>query len=349
MKKTILYTALLVLGAGSLASCQGDVDMPPVAEPVPGLSEKVGNGEWDKPLNAYQVRAGYDSKDANVWATGWIAGWIDTDANLSHTLDAVSATFTLPATVNSNLLLYPEPLPENIEDINWELCATVQLPSGKVRDALNLVNNPDVLGKQVSLYGTSGSKYCGQYGLRSCTEFNWGDKGFYIAPPVPPAPMPEVIENATFTKVTSLDQVVNEGQYLLVFNNEYMASPVEPASYSYGYLPVKSCTVTDGKITTSSVNAFIFYKEEDGWYLRDGYGRYVWRDSEHASFQLSALSSDEALKDNYLWKVTMTDDALFNIRNVKLNASIQYSASYGNVSSYSSLSETLPALYKLEK
>jgi hypothetical protein len=47
----------------------------------------------------------------------------------------------------------------------------VQLPAGDVREALNLADNPDLLGKKVSIRGDIVSSYYGLIGLKNCTEY----------------------------------------------------------------------------------------------------------------------------------------------------------------------------------
>jgi hypothetical protein len=48
---------------------------------------------------------------------------------------------------------------------------SVFLPSGKVRDALNLVDNPELLGKKVCLKGDIVESYYGLVGLKNVEAF----------------------------------------------------------------------------------------------------------------------------------------------------------------------------------
>ncbi len=63
------------------------------------------------------------------------------------------------------------------DERDWEKCATVQLPSGAVRNALNLADNPDNQGKLVSIQGTTGATYCGAYGVKNVIAYKFGDQG----------------------------------------------------------------------------------------------------------------------------------------------------------------------------
>lgn len=169
MKKTIRYImALLALvPAAVLSSCSDEFSQPPVILPEGGL----GTGEWDSPMTAYQCRIG--SVNENVsrpWVTGYIVGVVNTA--VGNVLNERCAQFEGPFAVNTNLLIALTP-----DEKDWSQCATVQLPSGSVRDALNLSSNPGNLGRQVSVRGTTGEKYCGVYGLRDASDYNWGPTG----------------------------------------------------------------------------------------------------------------------------------------------------------------------------
>lgn len=158
---------LLAAGSTGLVSCSDDYAQPPVVLPEGG----IGTGAWDNPMTAYQCRIGSVNPDrSEAWVTGYIVGVVNT--SVGNVLNARCAQFEGPFTTNTNLIIAMTP-----DETNWENCATVQLPSGGVRDALNLVSNPDNLGKQVTIKGTTGEKYCGAYGIRSASDYNWGDKG----------------------------------------------------------------------------------------------------------------------------------------------------------------------------
>ncbi|MCM1152247.1 MAG: DUF6359 domain-containing protein [Muribaculum sp.] len=376
MKHSILSLAFGAILALGLGACNEDAVLPPVPDPVGGY-ESVGNGDWDNPISAYQAQLGYSSDNEEIWTYGYIVGWIDTDANATHTIAKESARFTAPGNTQTNILISME-LPWKVERdadgnplfndngtpkfilgengkvqsaINdedpddygdfWERCASVQLPSGDVRNKLNLGQNPANLGKLVSLKGTTGSKYCGAYGVRSVTMYNWGRKGIYEEPQDPIPPMPAVAEGVTFSKVSD---ITDEGQYLLVFDGNLMAGPVQPENYSYGYLPVSTVTPVGDNIVTSTLNSYYFYKVEGGYHIRDGYGRYVWWDSDpgHKSFQLTAKRGNEGM----LWTVTPAANGTVEIKNVEMNMIIQYSSSFGNISAYSTVTGSLPVLYK---
>lgn len=169
MKKTIKYImmAAVALTAPVFGSCDEDLAETPIILPDGG----VGTGKWDNPMTVYQCRIGSINPEKNpAWVKGYIVGVIN--VNITNVLSERTAQFDGPFEVNTNLIIAMSP-----DERNWENCATVQLPSGAVRNALNLVDNPDNLGKLVTIKGQTGEKYCSAYGLRSCEDYNWGDIG----------------------------------------------------------------------------------------------------------------------------------------------------------------------------
>lgn len=171
MKKIygILATALLM--AGGLSSCSEDFSQPPVPEPEGG---RIGTGWWNNTMTAYQASIGQAMPDTleQVWVTGYIVGYIDVNVgtvasdNSAKLQDAADG-----CTVNTNILISWEPDQED-----WNNCASVQI-SGAARSALNLRDNPDNMGKEVTVLGTTSSKYCGIYGVRSVSVCMMGAEG----------------------------------------------------------------------------------------------------------------------------------------------------------------------------
>lgn len=167
MKNIKIYLSLLLLPLLGLSACTGEFEQPPVILPEGG----VGTGAWNDPMSCYQVNLGAVNDDiAEPWVTGYIVGWINTD--ISTVLKAEVAATTVPATVASNLLMAADP-----KETDWTKMISVQLPSGAVRNALNLKDHPENLGVQVTIKGTTGSKYCGVYGVRSVSAYNFGPEG----------------------------------------------------------------------------------------------------------------------------------------------------------------------------
>lgn len=160
--KTIL--SLMILMALGLGSCNDDLAQPPVNNPG------IHNGDAKDPMSCYQVQLGTTVEGyTSVWVTGYIVGCVNT--NISNTCSDATATFTVPAPVQTNILMADNP-----NETDWTKCISVQLPSGPVRNALSLGVAANK-GKEVTILGTIGAKYCGVYGVKGVSAYKWGDKG----------------------------------------------------------------------------------------------------------------------------------------------------------------------------
>lgn len=114
-------------------------------------------GTKTSPYTVAQVLNGTGT-GTSKWLTGYIVGWVD-----GMTL-STGAKFTVPATSNTNVLLAASPTETNVS-----ACVPVQLPSGALRTALNLVDHSANLGKQLLIRGDI-AQYFGVNGLKLCTE-----------------------------------------------------------------------------------------------------------------------------------------------------------------------------------
>ena len=124
----------------------------------PGI--QTGAGSKDEPYSVASVKAVFvDGSAKAAWVTGYIVGGVD---GKSITDNAVFSAATATA---SNILISDNPNATSIDE-----CIPVQLPAGAVRTALNLVDNPGNLGKQVKLNGSI-EKYFGVAGFKSVTEY----------------------------------------------------------------------------------------------------------------------------------------------------------------------------------
>lgn len=135
---------------------------------------QAATGTADSPLTVDDIlEAGIPaSPEADTWVTGYIVGWID-----SGNKWGTDNRYSVPATVATNLILAG-----SSSENDPEYCIAIQLPSGAVRNALNLVDHPENLGHQVTLCG-SHEKYFGTNGIKSVTKYEWvGDAPVYVEP-----------------------------------------------------------------------------------------------------------------------------------------------------------------------
>ena len=96
--------------------------------------------------------------ETDVWVCGYIVG-----GDLSQT----SASFEPPFETRTNLLLGARSSVDSRES-----CLAVNLSSGDVRDELNLVDNPALLGRKVYLKGDITEAYFGMPGLKNITDYD---------------------------------------------------------------------------------------------------------------------------------------------------------------------------------
>lgn len=111
----------------------------------------------ENPLGIMEARERAGAED--VWVCGYIVGCATSTSKYS---------FEEPFTKETNLLLGLRATTDNPD-----YCLSVELKSGSIREALNLVDNPDVLGRQICMKGDLVSAYYGIPGLKNVTEYQF--------------------------------------------------------------------------------------------------------------------------------------------------------------------------------
>lgn len=324
MKKLNIFLSAFAICSLLLASCSNEQELPPIAYPEGGSADEIGTGEWNDPFKTWQVLAGVEMKDTQpaVWVTGYIVGYINTFDGDYAKLREKSAVFSAVGAPNSNLMLAMTP-----DETNWENCIPVQLAYNTSGRDLSLQNHPEYLGRQVTLYGTTGAKYLSVYGLRNCSAYNWGDQGVYVAPP------------AFFSKTTKM---VDGAQYVMVADNKFIAKNLG-SNNSYGYF--YTVNTSGGEfIETDMENTFTFTAEGDNWIITDSYGRYLYQEDSKQNFSVS----DQLPASNYLWSVEFNQDGTARISNVKQGTWIQYDPNYSSYGCYNNQRGSMPVLYVLQ-
>lgn len=91
--------------------------------------------------------------EKGVWVSGYIVG---------GDLTSTSASFDVPFKSRTNMILGPRSTSSSRAS-----CLSVQLPSGGLRDDLNLVDNPDLHGRKVCLKGDIVESYFGMTGIKN--------------------------------------------------------------------------------------------------------------------------------------------------------------------------------------
>lgn len=115
-----------------------------------------GSGTPDDPFNINSVNAVGNMSD--VWVEGYICGYV------SGTSFDTGAIFTT-GDVKTNIILSSSPQ-------NFDILCPMQLPTGEVRDNLNLCDNPGNLGRRIKVRCDIGT-YFGRPGLKNVTEWQF--------------------------------------------------------------------------------------------------------------------------------------------------------------------------------
>lgn len=108
----------------------------------------------DDPIEPGEVLDNVGRK--SVWVKGYVVGCATGSRKYS---------FTPPFSKDSNLLLGPR-----TGTSESKYCIAVELKSGPVREELNLVDNPSLLGRAVCLKGDPAESYYGLPGLKNVSE-----------------------------------------------------------------------------------------------------------------------------------------------------------------------------------
>lgn len=118
----------------------------------PGAGKDKGNA-----LSVYQVKDHVGESD--VWVYGYIVG---------GDLSSSKCSFEPPFSSRTNIVLAAKS-----SCTDKESCVSVQLSSGKIRDALNLVDHEELLGRKVFIKGDIVSSYYGIIGIQSIVEYSF--------------------------------------------------------------------------------------------------------------------------------------------------------------------------------
>ena len=126
------------------------------------------DGTEEKPYTAKEAIA--KGTATNVFVKAYIVGCVNDKALSSASFDASNFTS------ETNILVAA-----SVDEKDVNNCLPVQLPSGKVREGLNLKANASNYKKEVLLYGNI-EKYFGAVGIKSVTYAKVGDKEFGAKP-----------------------------------------------------------------------------------------------------------------------------------------------------------------------
>ena len=151
--------------------------MTPPEPPTPGQGE--GSGTADDPYNV-AAGIGLQSEEPIAWVHGYIVGAVK--SGLSSVTGNADINWAGPFDLATNVVIADDASCNEISQ-----CIIVNLPAGKpLRTQVNLMDNPDNLGKHLAVNGKLRT-YFGQSGLRDSggAEADFVLEGGVTPPPTP--------------------------------------------------------------------------------------------------------------------------------------------------------------------
>lgn len=306
--------------------------------------EVTGDGSEEKPFTVTDVIALNNTKTGKYYVKAYIVG--QSKGGSTALTPEFAAPFT-PATDNDG----------NITDYNTNIliAATttasdkaqvvpVQLPSGALRDGLNLIQNESLLGQEVLIYGSL-EKYFGQAGLKTPTYAKIGDKELGTKPVISTGDEilnETLMTQASFDKFTTVNVKGNQvwnfssqyGAMMSGFNNDTQATEenedwfISPAmdltgksavtlTFNHAFGPKGSLPVDKSQYTVWVSNDFNEDVTAASWTQITGitYGETAWGYVSAGNLAIPA----ENLKANcrIAWKYTCTDkSATWEVKEV---------------------------------
>ena len=163
---------------------EGSGDTP--EPPTPGTGE--GSGTAADPYNV-AAGIGLQSEEPIAWVHGYIVGAVK--SGLSMVTGNSDINWSAPFDLATNVVIADDVTCREISQ-----CIIVNLPAGKpLRTLVNLMDNPDNLGKHLAVNGKL-RKYFGQAGLR---DSNGTNEDFVLEGVTPPSPGTEIFSESFAT------------------------------------------------------------------------------------------------------------------------------------------------------
>ena len=126
-----------------------------------GPSDDTGqdDGHGSETNDAYSVpQASAHAGETGVWVFGYIVGGDLSSAGTTVKTSKITKATHIAIAARSTVTAKAS-------------CVSVELPKGKIRDALNLVDHPDLIGTRVYVKGNIVSSYFGTTGLKGATDY----------------------------------------------------------------------------------------------------------------------------------------------------------------------------------
>ena len=193
-------------------------------------TEVVGDGTMENPYTANDVLLLNNTVSGEHWVKAYIVGQINgksiSGAEFNAPFTGSSNDDGSVNNYNTNILVA-----NSADETNSGNCVPVQLPSGALRTGLNLVQNPDLDGVEVLIYGSL-EAYFGAAGVKDPEYAKVGDKEFGVNPNVeqkePTAKVvtikefiaaPEYTESLVYYELTGVISGLSAGGNAVIYGN----------------------------------------------------------------------------------------------------------------------------------
>ena len=124
-----------------------------------GGSGNQDDGKGAETENAYTVsQASAHIGENSVWVYGYIVGGDLSTAGLTVKTSKITKNTHLAIAARSSVT-------------SKSSCVSVELPKGAIRDAINLVDHPDLIGSRIYLQGNIVASYFGTTGLKGVSDY----------------------------------------------------------------------------------------------------------------------------------------------------------------------------------
>ena len=224
---------------------EGSGETPPTP-PTPGQGE--GSGTADDPYNV-AAGIGLQSEEPIAWVHGYIVGAVK--SGLSSVTSNADINWSAPFDLATNVVIADDVTCREISQ-----CIIVNLPAGKpLRTQVNLMDNPDNLGKHLAVNGKL-RKYFNQAGLR---DSNGTEADFVLEGGVTPPPTPgTTIFSETFANGQgqfTIQDVFMPQELSYVWKHDSQYSCMKASAYVSGQNYAAESWLVSPAIDLSNVNA----------------------------------------------------------------------------------------------
>ena len=226
----------------------------------------VGDGTQANPFSIADVLLMNNTKSGTYFVKGILVGQV---AGNATALSASTAEFKAPFTANDNNtntnILLADAATTNVDDV-----IPVQLPSGFLREGLNLIAHPENLGKEVIVYGST-EKYFGKAGVKNISRAFIDGKEIVLEVGEAPAATPVTVAQFIAAPVNStvpgvwyeltgriVDNSANGNKFDLTTYGNFDLADATGQVYVYGlnnsYLPLSSATKANSDKNCAALN-----------------------------------------------------------------------------------------------